>query len=154
MSQNIHEKSRFSLTEREKDSFMEQNAWWDGSMRIIMRSWWHICMFCFFVVMAGLFCSGVASSKTAPSLCRIHHPSDDYIEFQCYRMKKGEALEKLFGDRWIDVARFNRVDRRHLHQGIFIKVPQNLAVIKDFSPMPKSYQPAEKERKFILVDLS
>jgi hypothetical protein len=84
----------------------------------------------------------------------IHHPSDDNIEFQCYRMKKGETLEKLFGDRWIDLARFNRVDRRHVYQGIFIKVPKNLAAIRDFSPMPKFYQPAEKEKKFLLVDLS
>ena len=123
-------------------------------MRIVMRSWRHICIVCFFFLIAALFCCGVASSKIVPSFCRIHHPSDDHIEFQCYRMKKGENLEKLFGDRWIDVARFNRVDRRHVYQGIFIKVPQNPAVIKDFSPMPKFYQPAEKEKKFILVDLS
>lgn len=131
-----------------------QTPRWEGGIRVVMRRRRHISFFCFFFLMSGLFCCGVASSKTVPSLCRLHHPSDDHIEFQCYRIKKGETLEKLFGNRWIDVARFNRVDRRHVYQGISIKVPNNPDVIKDFSPLPKFYQPAEKEKKFILVDLS
>jgi lipoprotein-anchoring transpeptidase ErfK/SrfK len=69
-------------------------------------------------------------------------------------MRKGETLERLFGDRWVDVARFNRVDRRHVYQGISIKVPRNPDLIRGFTPMPRFYQPAEKEEKFIVVDLS
>jgi hypothetical protein len=88
------------------------------------------------------------------NLCRVIHQSDSKIDWECVRIKRGETLEKLFGDRWIDVARFNRVDRRHVYPWVQIKVPKNLDNIKDFSPMPKTYPLAEKERKFILVDLS
>ncbi len=88
------------------------------------------------------------------NLCGIDHPSDSAIDWRCLRIKRGETLEKLFGDRWKDVARFNRVDRRHAYPWVRIKVPRNLDDIKDFSPMPKTYQSAEKERKLILIDLS
>lgn len=92
--------------------------------------------------------------KTVPSLCRIKYPSDDKVETECRRLKKGETLESLFGDRWIDVARFNRIDRRHIYPGVFIKVPGKLDDIVNFTPMPQHYPPAEVEAKFILVDLS
>lgn len=88
------------------------------------------------------------------SLCKIRHPSDSNVDWECRRIKKGETLESLFGDRWIDVARFNRVDRRHSYPGVFLKVPKNLEDITDFTPMPEEYPPAEKDEKFILVDLS
>ncbi len=95
-----------------------------------------------------------AIAKMVPSLCRIRHPSDEKIESRCRRLKKKESLESLFGDNWIDVARFNRVDRRHMYPGTYIKVPLQIEDIKDFTPVQKFYQPAEKEPKFILVDLS
>jgi len=69
-------------------------------------------------------------------------------------MKKGETMESLFGNRWIDVVRFNRVDRRHVFPGVYIKVPRRLDDIIGFTPMPKYYQPAESKAKFILIDLS
>ncbi|HTZ16804.1 MAG TPA: L,D-transpeptidase [Dissulfurispiraceae bacterium] len=93
-------------------------------------------------------------AKTVPSLCRIKHPSDEKVETECRRLKKGETLESLFGDRWTDVARFNRIDRRHIYTGVYIKVPGNLEDIANFTPMPQHYQPAEDDAKFILVDLS
>ncbi len=92
--------------------------------------------------------------KTVPSLCKIIHPSDDKIEAECRRLKKGETLESLFGDRWIDVARFNRIDRRHIYPGVHIKVPKKLEDIINFTPMPQHYHPAEADAKLILVDLS
>ncbi len=95
-----------------------------------------------------------SSAKSVPSPCRIYHPSDDRIESECRRMKKGETLESLFGGRWTDVARFNRIDRRHTYPGMPIKVPKNLDDIRDFTPMPREYDPARQEPKFILVDLS
>ncbi len=88
------------------------------------------------------------------SLCNISHPSDSNVAWECRKIKKGETLESLFGDRWIDVARFNRVDRRHAYPGISIKVPKNLDEIIDFNPLPKEYPPAENDEKFILLDLS
>ncbi len=88
------------------------------------------------------------------SLCKVSHPSDKNVDWECRQIKKGETLESLFGDRWIDVARFNRVDRRHTYPGIRIKVPKNLDDIKEFNPLPKEYSAAENDEKFILVDLS
>ncbi len=98
-------------------------------------------------------CPGVYA-KAVPSLCKITHPSDSSIESECRRLKRGETLEGLFGDRWLDVARFNRIDRRHIYPGVHIKVPKKLDDIVNFTPMPKYYQPAELDPKFILIDLS
>lgn len=103
---------------------------------------------CFILCIPDVF------AKVVPSLCKIEHPSDKKIESECRRLKKGESLEKLFGDRWVDVARFNRIDRRHIYPGVRIKVPKNLSDIVDFSPMQLHYAPAAAEAKFILVDLA
>ncbi|TAJ25999.1 MAG: hypothetical protein EPO64_07155 [Nitrospirae bacterium] len=95
-----------------------------------------------------------ADPKRLPSLCAIHHPSDARVEWDCRRLQKGETLEGLFGDRWKDAARFNRVDRRHAYPDVALKVPRLIEEIADFTPMPAEYAPAEAEAKFILVDLS
>lgn len=76
------------------------------------------------------------------------------MEWECRRLRKGETLESLFNDRWEDIARFNRMDRRHAYPGVYIKVPKRFEDIKNFTPMPPQYQPARQEAKFILVDLS
>lgn len=89
-----------------------------------------------------------------PSLCKISHPSDTGIEWDCRRIRKGETLEKLFGERWKDVVRFNRIDRRHVYPGVYLKIPERLEDIENFSPMPEHYEPAQSEQKFILVNLS
>jgi hypothetical protein len=100
------------------------------------------------------FLTSLAEAKPVPSLCKINHPSDAQVAWECKRLRKGETLESLFNERWIDVVRFNRVDRRHVYPGIFIKVPKRPEDIRDFTPMPPYYQPAESEPKFILVNLS
>lgn len=100
------------------------------------------------------FAEEAHSGHIVRSPCKIRYPSDSKIEWECRRIKKGETLEKLFGDRWIDIARFNRIDRRHVYPGVSIKVPKRLEDIKDFSPMPEYYEPAKDEAKFILIDLS
>ncbi len=51
------------------------------------------------------------------------------------------------------MARFNRIDRRHAHGGISIKVPKRLDDVAGFTPMPPEYPAAGDEAKFILVDL-
>lgn len=88
------------------------------------------------------------------NLCRVVHPSDEMVPWDCYRIKRGDTPEKLFGDRWLDLLRFNRIDRRHLFPGVSIKVPRNMEDIADYSPLPESYPEAAQEEKFILVDLS
>ena len=104
----------------------------------------------FILFLTSYFCE----AKTVPSLCKINHPSDAQIEWECRRLHEGETLEGLFSNKWKDVVRFNRVDRRHVYPGIFIKVPKKLDDIKDFTPMPRYYQPSESEPKFVVVNLS
>jgi hypothetical protein len=95
-----------------------------------------------------------ADPKRHPSPCNVFHPSDAGVEWDCGVLKKGETPEGLFGERWKDVARFNRIDRRHLYPGRPLKVPRRIEEIAEYTPMPAVYPPAEKEAKFILVDLS
>lgn len=94
-----------------------------------------------------------AASDFARSLCKIHYPSDDLIEWKCVKVKTGNAA-KAFGPAWEDVLRFNRLDRRHLVAGKAVKVPDNPEDVKGFSPLPGFYADAAEEEKFILVDQS
>ena len=94
------------------------------------------------------------SPKTHRGLCEVHHPSDAMVEWDCRTMRAGESLEALFGEYWIDVARFNRIDRRHARPGLSIKVPRRLEELKAFAPLPLSYQAAEQDEKFILINLA
>lgn len=89
-----------------------------------------------------------------PRPCDIPYPSDSQIEWECRRIGPKETLETLFGLNWIDMARFNRIDRRHIYPGIYIKIPKRIEDIANFTPMPSYYQPAEGEEKFILIDLT
>ncbi len=69
-------------------------------------------------------------------------------------MRPRETLETLFGSRWVDVARFNRIDRRHAYPGISLKIPRHLEDVAGFTPMPQEYPLAASEAKFILIDLA
>jgi hypothetical protein len=100
------------------------------------------------------FAAGVAETAIVPSLCKISHPSDAGIEWECRRLRSRETLEGLFGERWKDVVRFNRVDRRHVRPGVYLKVPKRLDDVRDFTPMPSRYEPSASDPKFLLVDLS
>lgn len=88
------------------------------------------------------------------SPCDIRYPSDAALEWDCRVVREGESLERLFGKRWVDVARFNRIDRRHVYAGVAIKVPRRVEILDGFTPLPGFYPPAESAPKFILVDLS
>ncbi|MCP9472895.1 MAG: L,D-transpeptidase [Nitrospira sp.] len=92
--------------------------------------------------------------KKLLGLCAVLHPSDERIDWECRTLRGGESLERLFGERWADVARFNRVDRRHAGPGVSIKVPKRVEDLAEFDPLPSVYPPAEGEAKFILIDLS
>jgi hypothetical protein len=41
-----------------------------------------------------------------------------------------------------------------VYPGVSLKIPKSLDDIRDYTPMPRHYQPAESEAKFILVNLS
>lgn len=89
-----------------------------------------------------------------PGHCGITYPSDTTIEWECRTLRAGESLENLFGKYWPSVARFNRIDRRHVHAGTSIKVPKRIEEVETFVPLPILYLTADQERQFILVDLS
>lgn len=95
-----------------------------------------------------------AESRKRPSPCDVRHPSDAKVVWDCRRLEKGETPEGLFGERWKDVARFNRIDRRHIFSGHPLKIPRRIEEIADYTPMPAVYPPTEKEAKSILLDLS
>lgn len=84
-------------------------------------------------------------SKKHPSPCEIAYPSDVTIEWDCRTLRSGESLEKLFGERWVDVARFNRIDRRHTGAGVSIKVPKRIEDLESFAPLPLFYPLAEQD---------
>lgn len=104
------------------------------------------------VLMPAVSCSEPPGTHRTP--CEIAYPSDATIEWECRTLRSGESLEKLFGERWVDVARFNRIDRRHARAGTSIKVPQRLDELVAFAPLPLFYPPAEQDEQFILIDLS
>lgn len=86
--------------------------------------------------------------------CNISYPSDATVQWECRTLRAGETLETLFGEYWPSAARFNRIDRRHVRDGVSIKVPKQLEELEAFIPLPLLYLAAEQERQFILVDLS
>jgi len=94
------------------------------------------------------------STSRRGSPCSMNYPSDATIQWECRTFRAGESLETLFGEQWVTVARFNRIDRRHVHAGVSIKVPKQIQDVEYFSPLPLLYFAAEQERRFILVNLS
>jgi hypothetical protein len=92
--------------------------------------------------------------KTHRGLCEIHYPSDATLEWDCRVIPPGTSLETIFGEYWVDVARFNRINRRHARSGLSIKVPRRLEDLASFNPLPLLHQAAEQDEKFILIDLA
>ncbi|MDP2382077.1 MAG: L,D-transpeptidase [Nitrospirota bacterium] len=86
--------------------------------------------------------------------CEIHYPSDATVEWDCHVILPGESLETIFGESWNEGARFNRIDRRHAHAGLSIKVPRRIEDLVQFTPLPLFYPPGELDEKFILIDLT
>jgi hypothetical protein len=95
-----------------------------------------------------------SESLKKPNLCETAYPSDKRILWDCRTLRPGESLEKVFGDHWTDIARFNRIDRRHALPGVSIKVPRQLDDLAAFVPLPVFYPPAEPDEQFVLINLS
>jgi hypothetical protein len=85
-------------------------------------------------------------------LTRIQYPSLAAIPWEPRFIKPQDTIEKLFGNDWVYIARFNRIDRRHIYPGMTIRVPKDMAQIRDYTPMPAFYEPARHHDKYILVN--
>lgn len=91
--------------------------------------------------------------KTPKNLCGPVFPSDNQIEWECYKIKNKETPETVFGDYWESVLRFNRIDRRHVWPGKYLKIPKNLDDAINFTPMPKTLDKTKDYSKYILINL-
>jgi len=98
--------------------------------------------------------SASPEDKAKEDLSRVEYPSLKNIKWHAQFIEPHQSLESLFGADWILVARFNRVDRRHVYPGMTIKVPDNMADIRTYTPLPQFYQPAARHEKYILVDVT
>jgi L,D-transpeptidase-like protein len=87
-------------------------------------------------------------------LSRVEYPSLKSIPWTPRFIRPQDTLENLFGDKWPVVARFNRVDRRHVYPGMTIKVPDDLEAVRNYTPLPAVYEPARRHEKYILVDMT
>lgn len=92
--------------------------------------------------------------KGMEDLSRVEYPSLKSIRWHPYFMQPQDTIQSLFGADWIWVARFNRIDRRHLYPGMTIKAPDNMADIRNYTPLPSFYPPAARHEKYILVDVT
>jgi hypothetical protein len=87
-------------------------------------------------------------------LSRVEYPSLKAIPWHPHFIQPHQSLESLFGRDWVWVARFNRVDRRHVYPGMTIKVPERVEDIRGYTPLPKEYETARRYGKYILVDVT
>lgn len=98
--------------------------------------------------------SASPEDKGKEDLSRVEYPSLKEIKWHARFIEPHQSLESLFGADWIYVARFNRVDRRHVYPGMTIKAPDNMADIRSYTPLPRLYKPAARHEKYILVDIT
>ena len=121
----------------------------------ITPAWGYLVVTIMVMAVTGLPADSLAdSSKKHRGPCEIHYPSDAMVEWTCRVIPPGKSLEGMFGEYWVDVARFNRIDRRHARPGVKIKVPRRIEDLKLFSPLPLFYEAAEEDERFIVIDLA
>jgi hypothetical protein len=94
------------------------------------------------------------ADKALEDLSRVEYPSLSGIRWHPHFIQPNETLESLFDDDWVWVARFNRIDRRHVYPGMTIKVPDRIEECRNYSPLPRRYEPARRHEKYILVDIT
>jgi len=94
------------------------------------------------------------ADKAMEDLSRVEYPSLKDIPWHPHFIQPNQSLESLFGRDWVWVARFNRVDRRHVYPGMTIKVPERVEDIRGYTPVPKEYEPSRRYGKYILVDIT
>jgi hypothetical protein len=116
------------------------------------------------LLLAGVFIFSYPRAVSEPAarpddpdkedLSRIEYPSTLPIKWKAYFIRPQDSMERLFGKNWIYVARFNRIDRRHVYPGMTIKIPGNMEEIKNYTPMPPCYALAQNNATYILVDIT
>ena len=94
------------------------------------------------------------ADKAMEDLSRVEYPSLKDIRWHPHFIQPHQSLESLFGSDWVWVARFNRIDRRHVYPGMTIKVPDGMEDIRSYTPLPRVYEPAARHEKYILVDIT
>ena len=87
-------------------------------------------------------------------LTRVEYPSLAGIPWRGHFIMPDQSLENLFGEDWPVVARFNRIDRRHVYPGMTIKVPLDMAAARTYTPLPLEYPEAKRHEKYILIDVT
>lgn len=92
--------------------------------------------------------------RAKEDLSRYEYPSMEAIRWRSHFVRPQDSLERLFGPDWVAVARFNRIDRRHTYPGMTIKVPENIADIRDYTPMAATYEKARNHPRYILLDIT
>ncbi|MGB4600700.1 MAG: L,D-transpeptidase [Trichlorobacter sp.] len=92
--------------------------------------------------------------KADEDLTRVEYPSLKGIRWHARFIRPQDSLESLYGKDWVWVARFNRIDRRHIYPGMTIKEPEDMATIRGYTPLPQEYAPARQRRKYLLLDVS
>lgn len=99
-----------------------------------------------------MFLRKIQIMTIAFSLILPIYPSQKSIDWRYYKVKTGDSFFKLFRNHWQSVARFNRIDEKHLVIGMKIKVPWDLESIEDYEPLPLFLEDKKNLLKFILVD--
>ncbi|WP_298435336.1 L,D-transpeptidase [Geobacter sp.] len=94
------------------------------------------------------------ADRAREDLTRIDYPSQRSVKWTVHFIRPNETLESLFGPDWVTVARFNRIDRRHTYPGMTLKVPEDLAAAREYTPLPREYEPAKHYEKYILISLT
>ena len=56
------------------------------------------------------------------------------VEYSTYTLRRHETLENKFNKNWINVARFNKIDRVHAYPGTRLKFPR---FGKQYNPLPE-----------------
>ena len=125
-----------------------------------------VSQFTLFILLAVLFTAVIVNGprsaddpaaspedQAREDLSRVAYPSTDAMGWKPLFIRPQDTLESLFGKDWELVARFNRIDRRHVYPGIPIKSPNNMDDIKNSTPMPQLYDPARTHKKYILVNM-
>jgi hypothetical protein len=120
-----------------------------------------IAALCLLVAVLILAWGPQATSEPGPSpedkaredLTRVDYPSHREMRWFGHFMRPHDTLESLFGKDWQLVARFNRLDRRHAYPGMTIKVPSEIDDIRNYTPLPREYDPAKRHAKYILLNM-
>ncbi len=94
------------------------------------------------------------TDRAREDLSRYEYPSQAPIKWKAHFVRPQDSLERLFGDDWVLIARFNRIDRRHVYPGMTIKVPEKMEDIRDYTPLPAVYEPARGHAKYIYLSVT